>query len=145
MKKYLNVLLVMLIAAALMQLCCVYVELKSNCDTLTRQVQNDGEQLCVYMAAAYARTHQDAQKIAELEAKLKALTAEEVESTGLQPASATHLADAKTMKSPWRPQDPARETGGKQGSVSRAGSPGVFNAESSSFANKPVNPITDNL
>ncbi|MGH7993482.1 MAG: hypothetical protein ACREDQ_08195 [Limisphaerales bacterium] len=100
MKKYLNMLLVMLVAAALMQVYRVYVDLKSNYNALTWQVQSDGEQLCAYMAAADVRTHQDARKIAELEAKLKTLTPEKVESTGVQPATVTHLADANTTKCP---------------------------------------------
>jgi hypothetical protein len=92
-------LLVILIAIALMQLYRAQMKLKINCEELTGQVECDGEQINACVTAAYARTYQDAQKIAELEAKLKALTAEKVDSTGFKPTTVTDMADAKAKKS----------------------------------------------
>jgi len=58
-----------------MQLYRANVELKYNYDTLAWQVQNGNDQLKACIAANYQRTHRDAQKIAELEAQIKTLTA----------------------------------------------------------------------
>ncbi len=76
MKNLLNMLLAILVATALLQLYRVHMELKYNYETLAWQVKSDDEQLKAGVRSSFQRTHQDAQRIAELEAKLKALTPE---------------------------------------------------------------------
>jgi len=75
MKHRASILLAILFAVVLMQLCRANVELKCNYETLAWQVQNENDQFKACIAANYQRTHRDAQKIAELEAKIKTLTA----------------------------------------------------------------------
>lgn len=77
MKNLLNMLLAILVATALLQLYRAHMELKYNCEMLAWQVKSDDEQLKAGMRNSYKRTHQDAQRIAELEAKVKALTPEQ--------------------------------------------------------------------
>ena len=67
--------MVTLIAAALMQLYRANMELKYNYEALTWQINNKTEQFNAIIAANFQRTHQDVQKIAKLEAQIKALTA----------------------------------------------------------------------
>ena len=81
MKQLSNMLLATLVAAALMQLYRAHMELKYNCEALAWQVNSDAAQLKASIATSYQRTHRDAQKIAELEAKIKALTAAKTRST----------------------------------------------------------------
>ncbi len=76
----LNMLLAILVAAALLQLYRAHMELKYNYDALAWQVKSDDEQLKAGIRISFQRTHQDAQKIAELEAKLKAQTPEKSQS-----------------------------------------------------------------
>lgn len=75
MKHILNVLLVTLFAAALMQSYRAHLELKTNYESLAWQMKNKTEQFDAIIAADFQRTHRDVQKIAELEAQIKALTA----------------------------------------------------------------------
>jgi len=76
MKNLLKMLMVMLAAAALMQLYRANMELKYYSEALTGQLESEDAQLRACIVGAYARTHQDAQKIAELEAKLQTSTAD---------------------------------------------------------------------
>ena len=76
MKHLMNILLVTLFAVALAQLYRAQVELKYNYETLAWQEQGQTDQFGKTVAASYQRTHRDAQKIAELEAQIKVLTAE---------------------------------------------------------------------
>ena len=75
MKKLLNILLVTLFAGALVQLYQAHMELKYNYETLAWQEQGQTDQFAKIIGASYQRTHRDAQKIAELEAQVKTLTA----------------------------------------------------------------------
>ena len=75
MKHLANILLATLFAVGLMQLYRANAELKCNYETLAWQVQNENDQLKACVATSYQRTHRDAQKIAELEARIKTLTA----------------------------------------------------------------------
>jgi hypothetical protein len=75
MKHILNVLLVTLFAAALMLSYRAHMELKTNYEALAWQMKNKTDQFDAIIAANFQRTHQDAQKIAELKAQIKALTA----------------------------------------------------------------------
>jgi len=75
MKRILNILLVTLFAAALTQFYRAHVELKSNYEALAWQMKNKTEQLDAILAANFQQTHLDVQKIAQLEAQIKALNA----------------------------------------------------------------------
>jgi hypothetical protein len=75
MKHLLRILPVTLFAVALMQLYQAHMELKYNYEALTWQMNNKTEQFDAIIAANLQRTHQDVQKIAELKAQIKALTA----------------------------------------------------------------------
>ena len=75
MKRILNILLVSLFAAALMQSYRANMELKSNYESLAWQMKNKTDQLDAIIAGNFQRTHRDAQKAAELETPKKALTA----------------------------------------------------------------------
>jgi len=76
MKQLLRILLVTLSAAALIQLYCAHMELKYNYETLAWQEKGQTDQFVKIIVASYQRTHRDAQKMAELEAQVKTLTAE---------------------------------------------------------------------
>jgi hypothetical protein len=80
MKHWSNILLVTLVAAGLMQLYRAHVELECTCDVLAFQVKSQSDMLRGTSRHFSERTHQDAQKIAELEAKLKAMTAGKTQS-----------------------------------------------------------------
>ena len=74
MKRILNILLVTLFAAALMQAYRAYSELKANNEALAWQMQNKTAQLDAIIAANFQRMHQDTQKVAALEAQIRKLT-----------------------------------------------------------------------
>ncbi|MGA9452036.1 MAG: hypothetical protein WBW41_11925 [Verrucomicrobiia bacterium] len=73
MKNLLNMLPAILVAALLMQLYYAHMELKYNCQALAWQVKSENDQLKVIVTTELRRTHRDARKIVELEAKLKEL------------------------------------------------------------------------
>ena len=73
MKKLLNILLATMVAGAVLQLYCTNMKLKYNCEALAWQVKGENDQLKTLLATNFRRTHRDAQKIAELEAKLQEL------------------------------------------------------------------------
>jgi len=75
MKHLANILVAALAAGALIQLYCVHAQLKYNCDALAWQMRNENDMLKSTVATSFRRTHQEAQKIASLEAQLKTLTA----------------------------------------------------------------------
>jgi len=87
MKHWSNILLVTLVAAALMQLYRANVELECTCDVLAFQVRSQTDMFRGITHRFSDRTRQDAQKIAELEAKLKAMNAGKTQSidTGSAP------------------------------------------------------------
>jgi len=74
MNRLWNILWVTLMTTALAQLYYVHTELKYHCDMLGSQVKCQTDQFQALVAASSLRTHRNAQKIAELEASLKALT-----------------------------------------------------------------------
>jgi len=76
MKHLINILLVTLFAVALAQLYRAHMELKYNYETLAWQEKGQTDQFVKIIGASYQRSHRDAQKIAELEAQVKTLTAE---------------------------------------------------------------------
>jgi len=76
MKRVTRTLLVILFAVSLMQLYLAYAELQCTCETLSFQVNGKSDQFKALVATSFQRTRQDAQKIAELEAKIASLTAE---------------------------------------------------------------------
>ncbi len=76
MKRYSGMFLTILVAAVLMQLYRAHTELKYNCEALAWQMKRENDQLRAIIATDFQRTGRDARKIAELEAKLKVLTAE---------------------------------------------------------------------
>ena len=71
MKRYLGMLLTSLAATALILLSRTNVELKYKCETLAWQAKGETDQLKAIIAPNLERVRRDAQKIAELEAKLK--------------------------------------------------------------------------
>jgi hypothetical protein len=89
MKHGSSILLVGLFSAALMQLYRTHVELKCTCDVLAFQVRSQADMLRGTARYFSERTHRDAQKIGELEAQLKALTAGKTQSIDLRSAPAT--------------------------------------------------------
>ena len=76
MEKFLNILLVTVFAVAAAQLCRAHLVLKYNYDALVWREQSQTEQFGKVIATNLQRTRQDAQKIAALQAQVKALTAE---------------------------------------------------------------------
>jgi hypothetical protein len=73
MKHFLNISLVTLFAAALMQSYRANMELKYNYEALAWQMNNKTEQLNAILAANSQRTHREAQKAAKSETQMKAL------------------------------------------------------------------------
>jgi hypothetical protein len=76
MKRLLRILLVALFAVALAQLYRANMELKYNYEALAWLMESESYQFEANIAKSYQRTCQDAQKIAELEAQIQALTAD---------------------------------------------------------------------
>ena len=91
MKHWSNILLVTLVAAALMQLYRAHVELECTCDVLAFQVRSEADMLKGTSRHFSERTRQDAQKIAELEAKLNALGAGKTQSIDNRSAPAARF------------------------------------------------------
>ena len=85
MKHLLGILVVVLVSAALMQLLCAHLELKYTRETLAGELKGEANLL----AMSNKRTRRQAEKTAELETKLKALTAGKTQSTdnGSAPAA----------------------------------------------------------
>jgi len=75
MKHPLRILLATVSAAALMQLYCAHMELKYNYEALVWREKSQTDQFGKIIGTGLQRTHQDAQKITELEDQIKALTA----------------------------------------------------------------------
>jgi hypothetical protein len=100
MNNFLKILMVTVVAAGLIRWYGAHMELKYRCEALDWQVESYGKELNACIVSACGRSYRDAQKIAELEVKLKALTAEKADSIGLKPATVTHMADANIKKSP---------------------------------------------
>jgi hypothetical protein len=75
MKHLLRILPATVFAAALMQLYCAHMELKYNYEALAWREKCQTDQLGEIIGTGFQRTHRDAQKIAELEGQIKALTA----------------------------------------------------------------------
>lgn len=80
MKHWSNILLVTLVVAALMQLYRAQVELECTCDVLAFQAKSQADMLRGTNRHFGERRRQDAQKIAELEAQLRALNAAKTQS-----------------------------------------------------------------
>ena len=78
--NFTGIVLVALLAAALMQLCVAHLELKYNYEAVAWVAKNDHEQLKAIVTAGFQRMHRDAQRIADLEARLTALTAQKAQS-----------------------------------------------------------------
>ena len=76
MKRFGNILSVTLVAAALMRLGYVHLELKHDCETLAWQEKCLTDQFKATFAINSLRARRNAQKTDELEASLQALTAE---------------------------------------------------------------------
>jgi hypothetical protein len=74
MKRILNLLLVTLFAAALMQSYRAHMELKYNYEALALIMKNKTAQFDGVIAMNLQQTQRDAQKAADLEAQIKALT-----------------------------------------------------------------------
>ncbi|MGA9780444.1 MAG: hypothetical protein ACLPRE_00095 [Limisphaerales bacterium] len=100
MKYLLKILMVTVVAAGLIPLYGVHMGLKYRCEALDGQVESYDKELNACVVSACERSYRDAQRIAELEAELKALTAEKADATVFKPATVTHVAEAKTKKSP---------------------------------------------
>jgi len=75
MKHLLNILSVTLVAVAVAQLYRGHMELKYNYETLAWREKGQTDQFSKILETSVQRTHRDAQKIAELEGQVKALTA----------------------------------------------------------------------
>jgi len=75
-KRLLNILLVALFVVVLAQLYCADVELKYDYEAIAWRDKDQTDQFNKIIAASYRRTHQDAQKIAALEAHIRTLTSE---------------------------------------------------------------------
>jgi hypothetical protein len=73
MKHWSSILLITLVAGALMQLYRAHVEMEYTCEVLAFQVSGQADMLKGTACRFGERTRLDGQKIAELEAKLKAL------------------------------------------------------------------------
>jgi hypothetical protein len=83
-KQLSGVLVAVLASAAVMQLLCAYLELKYTRETLAWELKCEANLLTM----RNERTRRQAEKIAELETKLKALTAEKTPLTDNGPAAA---------------------------------------------------------
>ena len=77
MKHLLSILPATVFAAVLLQLFCAHLELKYNYEALVRREKSQTDQFGKIIGTGLQRTHQDAQKIAELEDQVKALTAKD--------------------------------------------------------------------
>ena len=84
MKRFSDMLLVTLVAAALMQLLCTHLELKYTRETLASELKSEAKLL----AMNNERTRRQAEKRARLETKSKVLTAEKIQPTDNGPIPA---------------------------------------------------------
>jgi hypothetical protein len=91
MKHWSSILLVILVSAALMQLYRTHVELECTCEVLSFQVKGEADMLKGTTRYFSERTRRDAQRIAELEANLKALTAVKTQASDNGPAPAARF------------------------------------------------------
>jgi hypothetical protein len=76
MKHYTSILMMMLIASALTLLYGAHLSLKYVCEASVHQVESENDQLKGLLMSDVHQTRIDAQRIADLEAKLKVLAAE---------------------------------------------------------------------
>ncbi len=82
-----GILAVILASAALMQLFCAQLELKYTRQALAAELKSEARLL----AMNHQRTRRQAEKIAELETRLRAMTGGKTGLTGDGPAAAAHF------------------------------------------------------
>lgn len=87
MKKLMKMLMIVLIAAAVMQTYRIYTELKYRCNVLTGQVNQYDNLFEAFIQTAHVRADRDSQQIADLETKLDKLTVDKVESASTKPTT----------------------------------------------------------
>ncbi len=86
-----SILLFTLVSGALMQLYIAHVEMEYTCEVLAFQVSSQADMLKGTACRFGERARQDAQKIAELEAKLKALNPGKTQVIENRSAPAAHF------------------------------------------------------